>query len=350
MGIGPGRAPAGSTGAGRGSARAGLAGQDVGRADEDAVHPGGCRRRQRRGDVRRRPRRLALARGRRSPDRSRPNASCATARCSARPHPASRSAPTWPAGQRPPSRSPPRSRRILRRPGVTSRRPRRSTRRRRPRMSGSWSRRCRSPSIRRRPGVTTSSWARPSSPSPRRRLGDPRAGAWLKQAGYWATQYIAHEAGGDTLNLYDVSALAHADLIKAARRDRPLVRQAGRRSAGAVADRRGPGVGGSVPGGSAVRQLRRRTACVRPGRDRAAVPEGDRRPTVRRLRQPATRLELRRERVGCVVHGRRRAERRALPASPDREHHRERELTGAVVNGPNSAELFEEGSAITSTG
>ncbi|MFD3402237.1 glycoside hydrolase family 9 protein [Kribbella sp. NPDC058693] len=58
-----------------------------------------------------------------------------------------------------------------------------------------------------------------------KRLGDPRAGAWLKQAAYWASQYIAHEAGGDTLNLYDVSALAHADLIRAARTDRPLVRE-----------------------------------------------------------------------------------------------------------------------------
>ncbi|WP_250214030.1 glycoside hydrolase family 9 protein [Acrocarpospora catenulata] len=50
-----------------------------------------------------------------------------------------------------------------------------------------------------------------------RRLGDPRAGAWLAQAAHWAGQYLTHEAGGDTLNLYDVSALAHRDLVLALR-------------------------------------------------------------------------------------------------------------------------------------
>ncbi|GAB3924630.1 glycoside hydrolase family 9 protein [Kribbella albertanoniae] len=57
------------------------------------------------------------------------------------------------------------------------------------------------------------------------RLGDPRAAGWVRQASYWAGQYLEHEAGGDTLNLYDVSALAHADLIRAARSDRALVAQ-----------------------------------------------------------------------------------------------------------------------------
>ncbi|MGV9305210.1 glycoside hydrolase family 9 protein [Nonomuraea sp. NPDC003727] len=46
------------------------------------------------------------------------------------------------------------------------------------------------------------------------RLGDPRAAQWLEQAQHWATEYIAKDTG-DTLNLYDVSALAHADLIRA---------------------------------------------------------------------------------------------------------------------------------------
>ncbi|GAA0942346.1 glycoside hydrolase family 9 protein [Nonomuraea longicatena] len=50
------------------------------------------------------------------------------------------------------------------------------------------------------------------------RLRDPRAGEWLKQAAHWAGQYLSHDAGGDTLNLYDVSALAHADLVKAIRK------------------------------------------------------------------------------------------------------------------------------------
>ncbi|MCT9930672.1 glycoside hydrolase family 9 protein [Planotetraspora sp. A-T 1434] len=49
------------------------------------------------------------------------------------------------------------------------------------------------------------------------KLGDPRASAWLEQAAHWASEYLAHEAGGDTLNLYDVSALAHRDLVVALR-------------------------------------------------------------------------------------------------------------------------------------
>ncbi|GAA4041476.1 glycoside hydrolase family 9 protein [Nonomuraea soli] len=51
------------------------------------------------------------------------------------------------------------------------------------------------------------------------RLGDSRAGEWVRQAAHWAAQYLEHEAG-DTLNLYDVSALAHADLVKALRKSR----------------------------------------------------------------------------------------------------------------------------------
>jgi Glycosyl hydrolase family 9/Cellulase N-terminal ig-like domain len=49
-------------------------------------------------------------------------------------------------------------------------------------------------------------------------LGDPRAATWLQQAAHWARGYLAKEAGSDTLNLYDTSALAHADLIRAMRR------------------------------------------------------------------------------------------------------------------------------------
>ncbi|GAA2880434.1 glycoside hydrolase family 9 protein [Streptosporangium fragile] len=52
------------------------------------------------------------------------------------------------------------------------------------------------------------------------RLGDPRAGEWLRQAAHWAGQYLKHDAGGDTLNLYDVSALGHADLVRALRAGR----------------------------------------------------------------------------------------------------------------------------------
>jgi endoglucanase len=48
-------------------------------------------------------------------------------------------------------------------------------------------------------------------------LTDPRTSGWLTQGQHWAHEYLAHEAGDATLNLYDTSALAHADLIAALR-------------------------------------------------------------------------------------------------------------------------------------
>jgi endoglucanase len=45
-----------------------------------------------------------------------------------------------------------------------------------------------------------------------RKLGDPRFGSWAKQATHWAAQYLA-STDKETLNLYDTSALAHAELI-----------------------------------------------------------------------------------------------------------------------------------------
>jgi hypothetical protein len=48
-------------------------------------------------------------------------------------------------------------------------------------------------------------------------LGDPRAGDWLESSAHWAGAYLEHEAGEDTFNLYDTSALAHADLVRAMR-------------------------------------------------------------------------------------------------------------------------------------
>lgn len=44
-------------------------------------------------------------------------------------------------------------------------------------------------------------------------LGDERADGWARQATHWAKAYIASNTG-ESLNLYDTSGLAHADLIK----------------------------------------------------------------------------------------------------------------------------------------
>ena len=48
-------------------------------------------------------------------------------------------------------------------------------------------------------------------------LGDSESSysSYLTQAATWASDYIADDSGQDTLNLYDVSALAHADLATA---------------------------------------------------------------------------------------------------------------------------------------
>jgi glycosyl hydrolase family 9/cellulase-like Ig domain-containing protein len=48
-------------------------------------------------------------------------------------------------------------------------------------------------------------------------LHDPRADHWLRAAARWAKAYLRTEAGDDTMNLYDTSALAHADLVRAIR-------------------------------------------------------------------------------------------------------------------------------------
>jgi endoglucanase len=48
-------------------------------------------------------------------------------------------------------------------------------------------------------------------------LGDRRSKGWLTTAGHWARAYIRHEAGSDTLNLYDVSAIGHAEILSVSR-------------------------------------------------------------------------------------------------------------------------------------
>ena len=48
-------------------------------------------------------------------------------------------------------------------------------------------------------------------------LGDPRSDGWLRDSARWAAAYLDREAGHDTLNLYDTSAVAHADLVRAMR-------------------------------------------------------------------------------------------------------------------------------------
>ena len=60
-----------------------------------------------------------------------------------------------------------------------------------------------------------------------RKLHDRRAAGWLRAATHWARAYLGSE-DREALNLYDTSALAHADLVRALRRTR---RAPGSRSA-----------------------------------------------------------------------------------------------------------------------
>jgi endoglucanase len=54
-----------------------------------------------------------------------------------------------------------------------------------------------------------------------RALHDRRAASWLRAATHWAREYLGSEHR-DALNLYDTSALAHADLVRALRRGPPV--------------------------------------------------------------------------------------------------------------------------------
>ena len=58
-----------------------------------------------------------------------------------------------------------------------------------------------------------------------RKLGDPRANGWARDAAKWAKAYIGSDDNG-TLNLYDTSALAHADLAGLLRTGVPAPRSA----------------------------------------------------------------------------------------------------------------------------
>ena len=53
-----------------------------------------------------------------------------------------------------------------------------------------------------------------------KRLHDRRAAGWLRAATHWARRYLGSEHR-DALHLYDTSALAHADLVRALRHTRP---------------------------------------------------------------------------------------------------------------------------------
>lgn len=177
------------------------------------------------------------------------------------------------------------------------------------------------------------------------KLHDPRARTWLQKADYWAGQYLEHEAGGDTFNLYDVSALAHTDLIRAARADRRTAvgvsaLKADLRAQLEIGVQRAAaepfGAGAQYDNFDAVPHAFGLAATARLYRG----VTGDRRYDTFGERQLDWNFGANPWGVPFMIGVGEQVER--CP------HHqianiKNRPLIGAVVNGPNSADLFEEG-------
>jgi len=175
-------------------------------------------------------------------------------------------------------------------------------------------------------------------------LGDPRAAQWGRDAGHWAAAYLASDVQG-TLGVGDVSALAHADLIRLL-------------DAGATTD--------ETNRGDLVRDLARQLDTGRGHADRDpfragadytdfdSVPHTFGLATTARLYQRATGTNLyaafgTRQRnwalganawgssfvIGAGAISPRCPEHQAANLTGE-------ELTGAAVNGPNKAEKFKE--------
>ena len=197
-----------------------------------------------------------------------------------------------------------------------------------------------------RPGATTWSSGLRSWPSPAR-CCTTGAATWPR-AGHSGPASTSRRGRRDTLNLYDTSALAHADLAAALRRRTaaPTRQNAPDWDLRAQLER----------GASArLRPVRagRSTTTSTPHRTRSAGRHAElyaaRRATpLRRLRRGAAGLGARRQPVGRVTHDRRRED---FPHCPQHvvanlSGHQDGTppvLVGAVVNGPNPAGLFADG-------
>jgi hypothetical protein len=152
-----------------------------------------------------------------------------------------------------------------------------------------------------------------------RELNDPRANGWARDAAKWAKAYIG---SGDTstLNLYDTSALAHADLAGLLRTGVPGAALGVRELAASTpASRRPRRVHSGRPSTSPTSTPPAgASASPRP----PALPARHRRHPLRRVRSAATGLHPRGQRLGRVARGRRRQHVPAVPAPPGREPRR----------------------------
>ena len=154
---------------------------------------------------------------------------------------------------------------------------------------------------------------------------DPRH--YVELAAHWAHAYIhGPNDAADTLNLYDVSALGHGELIRAMARARARPRRYSRGPARRPAPAAGPG---DRPGKDRRIRVRLRVGPVRhddsrhgPRRHCEPVRRAHALAPVRRARHALARKRARGQRVGVVVHRRRRAGVPALHAAPGRQHRR----------------------------
>ncbi|WP_410605819.1 glycoside hydrolase family 9 protein [Amycolatopsis sp. lyj-90] len=175
-------------------------------------------------------------------------------------------------------------------------------------------------------------------------LGDPRAGRWARDAGHWATAYLASDVRG-TLGVGDVSALAHTDLIKVIDKGSPAT--------GITRDRLTDDLARQLDDGMA----RAARDPFRAGADQLefdSVPHAFGLATTALLHRQATGQDTyaafgtrqRNWTLGANAWGTSFVIGSSTVSPRCPEHQAAnltgKELTGAVVNGPNKAERFAE--------
>jgi hypothetical protein len=180
-------------------------------------------------------------------------------------------------------------------------------------------------------------------------LGDKRADGWATAATHWAGQYLA-SGDTDTLNLYNTSALAHHDLAK-------LIRSGGVRNAEVTSE---------ALVGDLKRQLQQGAATTSPFRTAVDVTQFDAAP---RSFGFAATAQLYRSLTGDRAYDAFGTQQRNFTlganawgttlmvgvgtAFPNCPHHQaanlagdpnggRKVLVGAVINGPNGADLFTD--------
>ena len=152
------------------------------------------------------------------------------------------------------------------------------------------------------------------------------AAPYLASSAHWAKRYLKL-GSADTLNLYDVGALAHASLADAMAEVPHGALEVTRRAAGQgpgppAPDRRPPGAPRRVRRAGRRDRVRRQQPQLRPGRQRGALRAAHRQPPLPRLRHPGAHLAARRQPVGRQRDGGHRLVVPAMHAAPGRQPRR----------------------------